>query len=458
MLLGNLHQNKKILIYAGLTVTIIIVIIAWAAVLLSQKTFYSGISVDGQNLSDLDMEKARDLVTLNLEEQYKNKEITLKYKGNIWICSLDNISYHFLVEDVLEKAYSIGRTGNIFNRLNQILHVRFNKMDMRTDSDFNRKQLKSKLNEIKKKIDKKEKDASAECENDRVTFTKEETGYLLNIGTNMQMLENSLLARKFDNLELVVEEKKPRILLNEIKEIGSMLSVFVTRFNAGDSDRTHNIRLACERINNTVLLPGEIFSMNKALGPRTIENGYREAPVIFKNELIKGPGGGVCQATTTLYGAVLKAKIDVIERTHHSLPLGYVDPGQDATIAEGFIDFKFQNSEDYPVLISAEAVGSNLRIKIFGKEKSEKNVVKLKSEIIDEFAPAADEIIIDDTVPDGEKMVERAAKKGFRVVVYRETYTEDGVLLDREKVSEDVYKPVRGQIKVNSKYNNTNAD
>ena len=96
-----------------------------------------------------------------------------------------------------------------------------------------------------------------------------------------------------------------------------------------------------------------------------------EAPVIFKNELVKGTGGGVCQVTTTLYDAVLKSKLKVVERTHHSIPLGYVAPGQDATIAEDYIDFKFQNNRDYPICINAEVKSNKLNIILLGKKQAD---------------------------------------------------------------------------------------
>jgi len=90
--------------------------------------------------------------------------------------------------------------------------------------------------------------------------------------------------------------------------------------------------------------------MDASLGSRTKENGYKDAPVIVKGRLIEGVGGGVCQVTSTLYVAVLKAKLEVVERVKHSMPLGYVEPGQDATISEGYIDFKFRNIRIVPAL------------------------------------------------------------------------------------------------------------
>jgi vancomycin resistance protein YoaR len=164
--------------------------------------------------------------------------------------------------------------------------------------------------------------------------------------------------------------------------------------------------------------------------------------------------GGVCQVSTTLYNAVLKSKLDVIERMHHSWPLGYVEPGQDATIAENYIDFKFQNAKDYAIYLTSEVVGNTINMKIFGKKNGVDSAVRIKSVITAEYPPEPDEIIYDDSIPDNEKIVVREAKKGLKVTVYRETYGKSGELLEREKISDDLYQSVRGQIKVNRNYFN----
>jgi len=172
-------------------------------------------------------------------------------------------------------------------------------------------------------------------------------------------------------------------MYKDISHIEEVISSFSTVFNSANVNRSHNIKLACERINNTVLLPGETFSMDASLGSRTKENGYKDAPVIVKGRLIEGVGGGVCQVTSTLYVAVLKAKLEVVERVKHSMPLGYVEPGQDATISEGYIDFKFRNNTDRACLISASVVGNRIDIKLLGAKRNSNYDVRLKSVVVE---------------------------------------------------------------------------
>ena len=190
----------------------------------------------------------------------------------------------------------------------------------------------------------------------------------MDVDKNVEIIENRILRRDFSVINLQVEEIVPEIQLEDISHIQEVIASFSTNFNPNNANRTYNIKLACERINNSMILPNQVFSMDKALGTRTKENGYKSAPVIIKNQLIEGVGGGVCQVTSTLYVAVLKAKLSVVERVNHSIPLGYVEPGQDATIAEGHIDFKFKNNKEYPILLNAEVSGGKIIIRLIGKK------------------------------------------------------------------------------------------
>jgi vancomycin resistance protein YoaR len=190
--------------------------------------------------------------------------------------------------------------------------------------------------------------------------------------------------------------------------------------------------------------------MDSALGPRTLDNGYMEAKIILKNKYVDSPGGGICQITTTLYDAVLKAGLKIIQRTPHSMPSVYCEPGQDATIAEGLIDFKFKNDSGYAVCLSTYLEGNHVTIRVLGKKPLNKYIIKLKSEIFDEYPPTGVEYVIDDSVPDGQLVLTREAKNGCRAILYRETYDSSGKLIKRERISEDSYKPVQQQYKVNS--------
>lgn len=405
--------------------------------------------IEDVNLSGQTLSSAWKLVDKKVKDFCADRKIVLVHENNIWAFDFGDISLEYTTGDSLRAAYRIGRMGSIPERLFQIASVSLKRAEIPIYMRYDRSGAERMLLDLKKQIDREPQTASVKYEKGNVVISRETVGKTLDIDKNLKLLENHIVERDFKNIPLEVDEVKPGLTYEDIRYINSEISSFSTVFNPSDENRSHNIRLACGKISGTVLMPGDEFSMDRALGPRTIENGYLEAPVIYKNELIKGPGGGICQVTTTLYDAVLKAMLTVVERTHHSLPLGYVQPGQDATISEQDIDFKFRNDADHPVCINAEVAGNRITVRILGKKDESGVTVKLRSETREVIAPGADEIVADESVPYGEKVVAREAKSGIRAALYRETFDGSGNLIKSEKISEDTYQAVNAKIKVN---------
>ena len=140
---------------------------------------------------------------------------------------------------------------------------------------------------------------------------------------------------------------------------------YTTRYNPGEINRTTNVRLSSQAINNLVLRPGEEFSFNKTVGQRTAQRGYKMATVIVNGEFTDGMGGGICQTSSTLYNSVDRAGLQVTARYSHSKEVNYVPKGRDATVAWYGPDFKFRNSLSKPILIKSSANGGYLTVEVF---------------------------------------------------------------------------------------------
>ncbi|MGE5371302.1 MAG: VanW family protein [Solirubrobacterales bacterium] len=148
------------------------------------------------------------------------------------------------------------------------------------------------------------------------------------------------------------------------------LSVVIGRYETvihGTPERAENIRLAAFSIHNRIIWPGEIFSFNQVVGPRTAERGYQIAPVIDSDTQL-GLGGGVCQMSSTLYNAVLRAKLPIVQVHRHSKPVTYVPLNRDAAVVYGFQDFRFRNNRSTPIVIQASVSQSTLQVRIMGRE------------------------------------------------------------------------------------------
>ena len=129
-----------------------------------------------------------------------------------------------------------------------------------------------------------------------------------------------------------------------------MISAYTTK-TTSDSNRNTNIRLACEAINGTALMPGETFSFNQTTGQRTTSKGYRSAGAIAAGQSIEEVGGGICQVSSTLFNAVARADLQIVERSPHAWPSTYVGKGEDATVNWPNLDFKFKNNTDAPIFV-----------------------------------------------------------------------------------------------------------
>ncbi|HHX87091.1 MAG TPA: VanW family protein, partial [Firmicutes bacterium] len=188
----------------------------------------------------------------------------------------------------------------------------------------------------------------------------EATGVQADINSTLQ----SVMEAPPGNMVLLdLVELDPEITTRLFEQLTQQESSFYTIYGSGGGRNT-NIELAAAAINNYLLFPGELFSFNKAVGPRTVERGYELAPIIVGSSVVPGLGGGICQVSSTLYNAVLQAGLEIVERYPHSLPVGYVLPGRDATVSD-YLDFKFRNNQDRVLLIKTACWGGRIEITIF---------------------------------------------------------------------------------------------
>ena len=163
---------------------------------------------------------------------------------------------------------------------------------------------------------------------------------------------NLLSALPGTAVEPVFLRVEPRINAKLVRRLTKEIATYATTLY-GSPARVNNIRLAAARINYQLVLPGETFSFWGVVGEPTYAQGYQDAPIIVGQEFVPGIGGGICQVSSTLYNAALKAGLEVIERHGHSRPVDYVPPGRDATVFFDSLDFKFRNDADGPLIVRA---------------------------------------------------------------------------------------------------------
>ncbi|WP_314001009.1 VanW family protein [uncultured Paenibacillus sp.] len=241
-------------------------------------------------------------------------------------------------------------------------------------------------------------------------------------------------------VKLPLKKIEPDVTLERLKAEGveRKIMTFTTGLGSSAAGRIHNVAITARTLNDWTLAPGEMFDYGKVVKAVQVKYGYREAPVILNGKLVPGIGGGICQVSSTLYNAVLRAGLEIVERRNHSLPVSYVPKGQDATFAEGAINFRFKNTTGKYIVIRSEVEGRQLTVKLFGTMPA--NVrYEIESRTVRLLEPPVREIP-NAYAPSGSRRVLQAGKAGFVVETYR-TLVRDGKKVSRERVSRDTYRP-----------------
>ena len=222
---------------------------------------------------------------------------------------------------------------------------------------------------------------------------------------------------------------------------------FSTDYSKSSAERKHNIALAAKSLDKTLVDVGGEFSFNRTVGARTEKRGYKPAKIIVKGEFVEGVGGGVCQVSTTVYNAAIRAGLNVTEAHGHSLAVSYVKPSCDAMVNSGSADLRFINRTHNPVIIRAFADGKTLTVKVFGEPMKEK--YELKSVIIEEIPPEYTVVKDDDgEYPDlylGERKIVKNGVKGIisEGVLIK---TVNGKTVSKARIRRDRYLAIGGVI------------
>lgn len=231
----------------------------------------------------------------------------------------------------------------------------------------------------------------------------------------------------------------------EDKYVNQIMAKYSSSFAGSSAGRVTNIQLAASKINGYVINPGERFSFNKVVGPRTAAAGFKNAHVYVGTQVVDGIGGGICQVSSTLYNAVVMADLKTVSRTNHSMPVGYVPLGRDATVSYGTIDYVFENNKSYPVSIKAGISGTTLTISVVGTSEMDYTVEFVTSFV--QSIPYSTTTVEDSSLADGEKKTLENGSNGSVYESYR-VYKRNGAEYSRKFESKSRYQPVPAKIAV----------
>lgn len=232
---------------------------------------------------------------------------------------------------------------------------------------------------------------------------------------------------------------KPKVTINQIgsEAFPDQLATFTTRYDASNTDRTTNLRIACQKLNGKVILSGDTFSYNKTLGERTVAAGYRNGKVYENGQVVDGIGGGICQISSTLYNAVLMSNLEIVERRNHQFVTSYLPAGRDATVVYGMTDFKFKNTRQYPVRLAASVQNGIATISVYGIKEENEYTFSFETKTIATIA-ATTKYEEDASLPAGTEKVTQKGTNGLKTETYI-TKMLNGKVISKKLLSRDTY-------------------
>lgn len=240
------------------------------------------------------------------------------------------------------------------------------------------------------------------------------------------------------NIPLSFVIQKPDLTLSVLQAQGvdRKISEFSTPLMQKSEGRLHNVRSTASTIHDLLMKPGETFDYATYIAQTEARFGFQEAPVIVNGKLVPGIGGGICQVSSTLYNAVLRAGLTIVERRHHSLPVSYVPLGQDATFAAGHINFQFRNSTDKYLLIRTSVDDRQMTVKLFGQIPID-TTYAIESHTIRMLQPEI-RYVANPTLSPGKKQLISEGKPGYVVDTIRYKKQADRII-SQERISLDTY-------------------
>ena len=406
----------------------------------SNQTFYDGTYIEGMDVSSMTLEDALAYWEGNIEAPRRQTAVVLNDGTRI---TAEQMGYSSDYAQVLTGAWNAGRTGSLVERYERITQqsqgVReFSVSRMMYSEDA----IVDYVNAVGEQVDRDPVDAklkSFNAEARSFEFAQEQPGYTLNRRQMAIDIANTL-SNGGGSVNMQVDAVAPAITLANVQSQYGMVSQAVTNASSSSDNRLTNIKVALSSINGVCLKPGESFGFNDVVGKRTKERGYKVATAYSGGTVTEEVGGGICQVSTTLFNAAVKADLKIKERHPHSLTVSYVDVGKDAAVDWGNKDLKFTNNSDDNIYIICY-LSSDKRVycEIYGKKLANGVSITLEGKKTDSIDYETQYQLNFNMAP-GTSKVTQQGKKGTKAVAYKFWWDANGNEIKREQFCKSSYR------------------
>ncbi len=426
-----------------------------------QNVYLPNIYVDGIAIGGMSAQQGIDAVVQHATARQEGWNLQLTYKGHVfYTLSYDTLGVHTDVGQIytlLQSLYQMGKTGTLEERkqaLDQLTAEPYHAYT--TQSAMTDEHLDAILSQIKAQLTYEPTDAYVAYFypdlDDPFIIQDEIYGSTLDTDALKQQILSMAAEGKGGALEIVPQSIAPKVTAADVRKQVTLLCKATTPISStSTAERTSNIRTAFSRINGKTIEPGKRFSFNNATLARTLENGYKYAIEYQTGLEVMGIGGGVCQASTTVYLAALQSGMEILSRTSHSDPVSYTTFGQDATVVYGRLDLVFRNTSSGTVYLTAHVREPKknkfeTEVCIYGPSLGDNVRYTLRTETVETtIAPLIPTYQPDTahsyvTYKDEEPYLIRKARDGFVNETYLQRW-EGNALVSETLVSRDTCKP-----------------
>ena len=403
-----------------------------------------GITVQGVDVSGFNREEV--LLTIDgIISDLGDTMVSLVVDHQVMYCSLKDLGLSWDNGEIIDEMFNLGRSGDVVSRYKA-------KKDIETShTDF---PLSFTLDE-QETLAYSETFSSFNTEpEEAIIYTRDDLTPGIEGGRNGRHVDTAgaaaLLMEAVDGwngedpllINVPVEVVEPEVTYEELALIKDVLGTATTDYSFSGYSRAVNVENGCRKISGTLLKPGEYFSVTEAVTPFTAENGYEQAPSYEENRVVDSYGGGICQVSTTLYNAVLKAEMEVTARSNHTMAVSYVDLSKDAAIAEGSMDMAFVNNLEHPVYIIGYTDGVCITFTIYGCDtRAENRSIQFESVTLSTVEPAGAALYANPSQPVGYINQIQSPHTGYSAELWKNIYY-DGEFYDSVRINSSYYNAV----------------
>ena len=401
-------------------------------------TISKNVYIGGENVSGMTEEQATKAVEEKLGKG-TGGNYTVKIGDETTTATAENFGMEWTNREVVHEAMEVAKGGNLIKQYKDKKDLQVEPKNFEVAYAPNEQAVKTYVEKLAEEYNRDAEEGDITFANGYPEVTGGETGIAVNVD---QSVSSIMKALEGDGTELTVvaEVQKPSVTKEELSQVKDVLGTATTYYGSS-YERNTNVEVGASKINGTLIMPGETFSVTAAVTPFNADNGYYPAPSYESGQVVDTYGGGICQVSTTLYNAVLKAELQVDERHNHTMLVSYVDPSKDAAIAEGLMDFIFTNNTDAPIYIYGVGYQGTLNFTIYGHETRDPNrSISFRSETLSQTDASTNvKLVAKSDQNIGYLNQTQSAHQGLEAVLWKDIVNADGTT-DTVQVNSSSYQ------------------